>query len=204
LISEIKVSIAILPATMNAVSKEGSFCSQKDALGMRSGAGAGGNAGRDVKTSTTHLMTYEKKVTIANVYPSIDSHGREVQNRTGLHTISIAESTSASKPDLREANRSNMRAKRSSDEAYRQRERLLNRERMRRVRAVRRQEMKKEQQMCAEPVQVVQAYAIPFEISQSCALPPIIPSAEIQITKHENGPPSINATTQATATVPGS
>ena len=153
---------------INRVLMDETFCSQKDASGMRFGSGDVGETRQDVQISSSKIMNDQKGLATTNISPITYSQGRD--NQVFKNSDATTVSPKASKPDIREANRSHMRAKRTSDEAYRQRERILNRERMRRLRAGRRQEQEAKKHG-GEPIQVVQAYAIPFEINKPYELP---------------------------------
>ena len=99
-----------------------------------------------------------------------------LQSSTSLEPTSIAlgqyqhppnlKKTGSSYANSREVNRSHMRFKRSKDEAYREKERLLNRERMRRLRSdpnYRSREKQIRKFVGSDGVMVVQAIAIPIE-----------------------------------------
>ncbi len=117
---------------------------------------------------------------------AIASPVRKLQNRN-LEPDCIPESSGASKPDIREVEKLHVRAKRSADEASRQRQLLLNRERMRRLRAGRRQAKERGMLMSGESpvVQAAEAHAIPHQADHSYEVQELVQGAVVQMAEHQ-------------------
>ena len=94
-------------------------------FGSGSFVGLVGDTRQDVPISSSQSMYDKKELAIANISPVIDSQGRDKQIFREPDCTKALSTSKAPKPDIREANRSHMRVKRTSDEAYRQRERIL-------------------------------------------------------------------------------